>query len=316
MTNDICKRQSCEDSVKIAAAFRYAYGRAKFWKSWVWSLTVILAVLQLIAAINHKNLKVYLPDDLAAMVVTVSLTSMLMATLGRHYFISRSIEVGGKLQRLHDFKVLGLGVKPTVLEVSQSQIDRLSSKWLNKRPDDRPNISEWWPNSVAELPENLGITLCLFSTFRWESELRNKYALVLIAAGTALLIGSLVLMHVLGYQIAEYVVKIFTPISPLIALLVDEWLLNSSGLKIAQDASRQALTLWDKALGSGEIDDDNDELNRLNYLWSGYRSSASPIFDWLYWLTQKTMNKDMIIDASSLVSEYMQKQVDHGANRS
>lgn len=38
------------------------------------------------------------------------------------------------------------------------------------------------------------------------------------------------------------------------------------------------------------------KLNQLTYLWGNYRSTASPIFDWLYWITQKNMNMDMIVD--------------------
>jgi hypothetical protein len=302
--NDIGKRQSHSDNVNIAAAFRYAYGRAKLWKSWIWILTAILVVLQLLATINHQYLKAYLPDDIVAMVVFVSLASMLMATLGRHLFISSNIDLGSKLQRLHDFQVLGLGVKPTTLEVSRSQIDRLSRKWLNKEPQDLSNISEWWPHCVSELPKKPGIALCLFSTFRWEYELRRKYSVVLIVCGVALLIGSLALMHILEYQIAEYIVRIFTPFSPMFALLVEEILLNSTCVNVAKGSSQEALNIWNKAIDSRELDEDLEDLNQLVFLWAGYRASASPIFDWLYWFTQKVMNEDMIVDATALVAEY------------
>jgi hypothetical protein len=304
MKNDICTRQSSEDGVKIAAAFRYAYSQAKFWKSWIWALSAILVILQLLVTINHAHLEAYLPSDLAAIVVVVSLTSMLMATLGRHLLINSNIELGSNLQRLHDHQILGLGIKPTILEVSQSQINRLSNKWLSKKPQDYSNISKWWPDSVAELPEKAGIVLCLFSTFRWESELRKKYSIVLLTLGAILLAGSLYLMHILDYQIADYIVKIFTPAAPLFALMIDELLLNRSCLKVAKNASQRTLGLWSKTLDLSECDMVLDELDQLSFLWAQYRSSASPIFDWLYWLTQKTMNEDMVVDASALVSEF------------
>lgn len=150
--NDISKKQSMEGNVKIAAAFRYAYKRAKLWKSLIWALILVLTMLQLLAAINHQNLTAYLPDNLSAMVVTVSLLSILMSTLGKHYLVNRFVSIGSKLQRLHDSEVLGLGVKPTILEIRPSQVESMSKHWLESNPTDRPNLSEWWPNSVSELP--------------------------------------------------------------------------------------------------------------------------------------------------------------------
>lgn len=294
-----------EENVKIAAAFRYAYSRAKFWKSLIWALTLMLATLQLLAAINHQNLTAYLSDNLAAMVVTISLLSMLMSTLGKHYLVNRFISIGSKLQRLHDSEVLELGVKPTILEIRPSQIESMSKHWLDRNPADRPNLSEWWPNSVSELPNNLGTNLCLLSTFKWEFELRKKYGLVLLLTGTVVITSSLLLMYILDYKLPDYIVNIFVPLSPLLALIIDEWLINSTCTEVAKESSEQAHNLWHEYSSGSESDHgDKNELNKLSYLWGNYRSTASPIFDWLYWITQKTMNKDMMIDAQALVSEY------------
>lgn len=284
---------------------RYAYKRAKLWKSLIWGLTFALVILQLLAATNHQRLTAYLPDNLAAMVVTVSLLSMLMSTLGKHYLVNRFIGIGSKLQRLHDFEVLGLGVKPTVLEVKPSQVDRMSNQWLDKNPTDRPNLAEWWPNTVSALPENAGATLCLLSTFKWEFELRQKYSLVLLLTETVVVTSGLLLMHILDYKLSDYIVTIFVPSSPLLALIIDEWLINSTCTEVAKESSEHAHNLWcEYNSGSASDQGDKNELNKLSYLWGNYRSTASPIFDWLYWITQKTMNKDMMIDAQALVAEY------------
>lgn len=302
MGNTIDQKQSSEQNIQIAAAFRYAYARAKFWKSWVWGLTITLVVLQLIASINHQPLKAWLPDDLAAMVVSVSLALMLMGTIGKHYLVNKHTLLGSKLQQLHDYNILSIGSKPNALEVSPSLIDRYSGRWLRKHQNDRKNLSEWWPSSVSELPYKVGVLLCLLSTFKWEAELRKKYkqvllALIIITAGSSLL-----LMYILDYKLSSYIVNILVPISPFLALLIDEYLTNDSAVKIANSSADKALQLWDSHAGISD-----EELNRLNYQWGCHRSTISPIFDWLYWVTQKTMNRDMIIDANELVSEYKQR---------
>ncbi len=113
------------------------------------------------------------------------------------------------------------------------------------------------------------------------------------------------MMHVLDYKLPDYIVNIFVPLSPLLALIIDEWLINSTCTEVAKESSEHAHNLWCE-YGSGAVSDqeDKNELNKLSYLWGNYRSTASPIFDWLYWIAQKTMNKDMMIDAQALVSEY------------
>ena len=169
---------------------------------------------------------------------------MLISTLGKHYLVNRLIGIGSKLQRLHDFEVLGLGVKPTVLEVKPSQVDRMSNQWLDKSPTDRPNLAEWWPNTVSALPENAGATLCFLSTFKWEFELRQKYSLVLLLTGTVVVTSGLLLMHILDYKLSDYIVNIFVPSSPLLTLIIDEWLINSTCTEVAKESSEHAHNLW------------------------------------------------------------------------
>jgi hypothetical protein len=305
--NDIENIQSNDTNVNIAAAFRFAYRKAKFWKLLIWCLTLFLAIGQLIVSINHQSLQSYMPDNLAAMVISISLVTMMMAILGKHYFINKNIILGSNIQRLHDFNVLGLGIKPTHLEVLPSLIEHFSNKWLTKHPNDRSNLSGWWPVSVSRLPIYAGITLCLLSTFRWEYELRKTYSHVLLLITLLLLSGSLYLMHVSEFFLTDYIVLIFLPISPLLGLLIDEWLQNRTGVHIAKSSSEDILKIWND-ISTGIMDERNarEKQEQLLYLWGSYRASMSPIFDKLYWLTQKVMNEDMIINTDSLITEYHQ----------
>jgi hypothetical protein len=297
--NNINDLQSLASNVNVAAAFRLAYKRAKNWKAWIWGPTIILSALQLIAAINIQNFTNFTPLDLAAYVIAMSFFVILASTIGKYYKINKYVDLGSKFQRLHDFNVLKLGVKPTLLEISPSQIKRFSTKWLSKNLADEPNLAQWWPSSVTELQKDKGVALCLLSTFRWESELRDKYSNVLLFILLTLAALSFALMHQLDYLLSDYMVRILVPLSPLFGLLIDEWLSNRSSLKIANSCAEQCLCLWKQADNA----DVTHELNQLSYIWNGYRTTANPIFDWLYWVTQKSMNEDMIIDANALVAD-------------
>lgn len=298
--NRINEFQSQDSNVKIAAAFRRAYKMAKNWKTWIWLPTILLSVLQLIVAINIQKIISFPTVNLAAYVTATTLLMIMASTIGKHTKINKYVGLGSSLQRLHDFNVLGIGIKPSPIETPQSQINRLSKKWLDKNSQDKLNLSEWWPARVSELGKEKGIALCLLSTFRWETELRKKYGVVLAMIFIVTTALSLFLMYSLNYRIEDYIVRILVPISPFLGLLIDEWLCNRTNIDTASKCSDQCFQLWQ----SNGVDI-SSELNQLSYLWNGYRANSNPIFDWLYWATQKVMNEDMIIDANALVDEVL-----------
>ncbi|MGH1430424.1 MAG: S-4TM family putative pore-forming effector [Neptuniibacter sp.] len=298
--NRINEFQSQDSNVKIAAAFRRAYKMAKNWKTWIWLPAILLSVLQLIVAINIQKIISFPTVNLAAYVTATTLLMIMASTIGKHTKINKYVGLGSNLQRLHDFNILGIGIKPSPIETPQSQINRLSKKWLDKNSQDRPNLSEWWPARVSELGKEKGIALCLLSTFRWETELRKKYGVVLAMIFIVATALSLFLMNSLNYRIEDYIVRILVPISPFLGLLIDEWLCNRTSIDTASKCSDQCFQLWQ----SNGVDI-SSELNQLSYIWNGYRANSNPIFDWLYWATQKVMNEDMIIDANALVDEVL-----------
>ena len=302
--NHISENQADESSVKIAAAFRYAYSRAKFWKSWIWAGTFVLSILQLLLAFKHSGLTHILPSSLPAIVISISVFTVFVSTIGKHFFVRKFVLIGADLQRLHDYEVLGIGTKPTELEVSQSLIERYSSSWLKNHENDRNNLINWWPASVSRVSKGAGISLCLLSTFRWEDELRKKYQLLLLSIAGIIFLVSLLLMHLMGLVLSEYIVQILVPLLPFISLLVDEVLITRSGIEVSKKAKDDAFHLWGKYKNDQNIAYEIVDFNQIIYLWGSYRSAVSPIFDWLYWVSQKSMDADMVINVDSLAEQF------------
>ena len=300
--NNIQEKQSSDCNVKIAAAFRFAYNRAKLFKSCIWSITLLLVFFELLIIINNQNVKNFLSDNLAVIVLTISPLLILINTLVKHCSVNHYVNLGSTLHRLYDFEILGLGTKPTFLEIRPSQIQKFSKSWLDKKPTDRANLLGWYPKSVSNLPENVGISLCLLHAFTWENELRNKYKFVLFFICFITIIVSLLFMHLLDYKISDYFFNLFVPLSPFFAILIDELLVNRSCLQVVRNISLEAQMLFNKYDSASDNQFyDKNELNQLSCLWSNYRSSSSPIFDWLYWVTQQNMNMNMVDDANELV---------------
>jgi len=298
--NNINANQNQESNIEIAAAFRQAYRNAKLGKAAIWTSTAILSALQLIAASKPQLISPDLEIILPSLLVATTLTVILASTIGKHLIVNRFLKIGSSFQRLHDFNVLGLGTKPSHQEALPSKIQRYSRAWLANNPSDRVNLSEWWSPSVSTVPHEIGACIALLSTFNWELELRKKYSTIILGLGLFTLAASLVLMDIQERLLPEYIVLTLLPITPIFSLIIDEYLDNRNGIETATNAVTQATSL----LSNSSTPDSRLELEQLMYNWSHYRTGASPLFDWLYWITQKAMNQDMMIDTESLANEY------------
>lgn len=303
--NRINERQSKPNTIKIAAAFRQVYKLAKFWKSFIWGLTIILVIGQLLLTtqIIKTNL---LPVNLTSATIVLSLLLLLFNTFGHYYIIMPLLALGARLNRLHDITVLGIGVKSSLFEIMPSQIEKYSRQWLSKHPDDYSNLEEWWPNAVSKLPEALGICLCLLSTFKWETELRKKYR-IFVGISILIVLGSgFLIMYLMNYLLTDYIIKIFVPTFPLIELLTKELMSNNLSIQTSNFAKQRVSKLWEELITKpNENHEASETFKELVFLWDSYRASTLPIFDWLYWLTQQTMNYAMIIDVNYCVGKYL-----------
>lgn len=305
--NPIAERQSSAEFVNFAAGFRQAYERVRDAKVRLWVFTVLLALVQLLAALQIDFFKSPSASNFLTLAnVGLLIAIMLGKTIYKYLVIDPSQELACNIQQLHEHKILELGECPSFTAARPATINALADQWLASHPHDRRNLELWWPRIVSTIPYTPGKLICLLSTFQWEYELRRKYQYFLWAILGGVIVSSLFLMYMLDYLLGQYILLILVPITPFVELVLEETFTNKNCIDTAKEATEESVKLWDlmtsKRMTANQVE---TELNRLLVYWQQYyRLSATPIFGWLYRVSLRVMDKAMTVDAEDLVKRY------------
>lgn len=307
MANPIPERQSSSEIVTLAAAFRQAYDDVKSSKFKIWTITLILAVCQLLLSLKFEIISHLISiENLTVVMVAILIATLFFNTLYKFLFIDPLQQLACNIQQLHEFKILELGQPPSFTEARPAKINSLGEKWLKNNPHDRHYLELWWPRSTGQLPFTHGKLICLISTFQWESQLRKHYQTFLVLIIVFVVLLSAGIMYCKNFVIEQYIGLIFVPITPFIELVLQESLDNSKSASTAKEAAEKCLQLWNLLLEK-KISTDNAESKMqvlLAYWQQHYRLTATPIFGWLYWLSLQSMDKEMTVDAEDLIKSY------------
>ena len=306
MTNIIANQKSTE-AIEAGTAFRFAYKKAKAWKTAIWSTTLLFAVVQTVAsAYIFSN---GTPEiDPTPYVVSLLLASVFAGSFGKLQ-VTKWIDIGCTLQRLHDYLVMAVGVRPTHIELPKSKIIELSQKQIRNTPSDKQELENWWSTSLDTVPLSVAKVIATYSTFAWESELRKKYQALLTALLTASIVSPIVLALLLNYTISQSIIFTIAPFTPFISVLLDEWITNRQNLNIANNLTKECHTSWRNIVtGKLSVDEIEEVTEQHMNFWQSFRQSATPIFEWIYNYSQRQMEMNMVVDTKELVKQYQDTQ--------
>ena len=295
----VVDKQKSPEAIKVGAAFRQAYCNVKRIKSILWVITFSLALVQLWVAVTGNT-----TTDMTAMVVILLSMYVLLGSYGKTIMNNRQA-LGCRIQCLHDFIVLGVGVRPNDFDLPQSQINKLEAKWVKNDADKkRHELATWWDNSLKDVSFSQARFICSFSTFSWELELRKKYQRLLIIILTLSILFPASISIYFKFSLFQTVVLAVAPFTPFISLVIEELLGNFACFKKAEKIRNNCKDIWGKIQSKTIKDEDlMSEVDSIMISWQNYRESTLPIFEWLYRLTRKTMEEDMIVDTQSIVEK-------------
>lgn len=295
--------QKSEDAVASGTAFRFAYNRAKTWKAWIWGITFAFALIQTASSAYSFSDWTLLSFDTTPYVVGFLLASVIAGSLGKMKVMEWQ-SMGCTLQRLHDFLVMQVGSKPSHLELPKATINALSEKRLAKYPGDKYQLETWWASSLTDVSFPVAKLVSAYSTFSWECELRKRYQTLLNIILVLSIAMPITLALCLQYTVVQTIIFTLAPFTPFISVVLDEWFANKKSLAVAEKLNIECHTTWENILENRLLDNDIDvKTEQYMSLWQSFRLSATPIFEWLYNFSRKSMEKDMIINTESLVQE-------------
>lgn len=302
----IITNQKKNSSIEAGLAFRYAYDRAKFWKAWIWALALILVVVQTGVSIyifsGHKA-----PFDPLYLTAAPLIAFVLISTFGK-YIVSKWQSLGYTIQRLHDHLTMAVGIKPSLLELPKSRVAELSTKREKQAPQDREQLETWWSSTLTDVPYPVAKVIATYSTFAWESELRKRYQCVLVCLLVTCIVTPILASLVLDYTILQSLVFVIGPFTPIIAVVLDEWLINNQSLAIAMQLNNNCHNTWKNILAD-KLNNEEIEQSTKEHMahWQNFRLFATPIFEWLYKTSRNRMERNMLVDTDALIAEFKKR---------
>lgn len=303
----VVTNQKTSPAVEAGLAFRYAYDRAKFWKACIWALALLLAVVQTSVSIyvfsGHKT-----PFDPSYLTAAPLLAFVLISTFGK-YIVSKWQSLGCTIQRLHDHLTMEVGTKPSLLELPKSRVTELSANRERQAPQDRGQLETWWPSNLSSVPYPVAKLVATYSTFAWESELRKRYQHLLTFLLIACIVIPVFVSLLFDHTLLGFIVFVFGPFTPIVAVVIDEWLTNKENAKIAEQLTYDCHVTWGNLL-LDKLDLKEVDLFTEQHMmyWQNFRQSATPIFEWLYKASRERMEGNMLVDTDALIADFKKQQ--------
>ncbi|MES1964639.1 S-4TM family putative pore-forming effector [Psychrobacter sp. AH5] len=297
----IVENQKKEKAIEAGLAFRQAYNYSKGYKTALWGLTFLLAIVQFLAVLVDKN-QIY-GAYLEVFVVSILALYILLSSFGKARMRYWK-DIGCKIQELHDFYTLDVGNKPSKFALLPSLIQSLYKKRLKKNNEDILSFSTWWSSNLEEIDFPRARLICVYSTFSWELELRKKYQFFLIIIISIGILIPIAISIVMNFTARDIIIFGLVPIVPFISLVLEELLENIECIKTANSIRTDSCHVWDNVLDNRlNVEDINSKTIELMSRWQIYRLMTLPIFEWLYKLTQQKMNNEMLVNTDSLIEE-------------
>ncbi|MGP5406310.1 S-4TM family putative pore-forming effector [Psychrobacter celer] len=297
----IVENQKTQKSIRAGMAFRQAYKKSKDFKALLWGFTFIIAASQFIAVL-FSELKISI-EYLDVWIVSILATYVLFSSFGKARMRYWQ-DVGCIVQQYHDFYTLNVGSKPNSFDILPSLIDSLYNTRMQKNPTDVQDFNTWWNINLDTIDFSKARLISIYSTFAWEVELRTNYQKILSMILFFSILSPIMISIALNFTTREVILFGFVPVIPFFSLILEEWIENRECMSLANKIRNDCCNVWENVknnkLNNNEIDSKSIELMQR---WHIYRLKALPIFEWLYKLTQKKMNYNMVIDSNSLIED-------------
>ena len=185
-------------------------------------------------------------------------------------------------------------------------IEELYESRNRKYPKDNEDFKEWWNKELHKISFSIGRLICSYNTFAWEVEIRKKYHNFLMFTLWSLIFLPVFTSLILDYSLRDTILLIIVPIVPFTSLVLEEWIENKTCINLSDSIKSDVCYLWEHTKQEAFVEANLDlKVDNLMTRWQLYRLSTLPIFEWLYKLTQSSMNKSMTVDTNNLIKEVL-----------
>ncbi|MCD9014435.1 S-4TM family putative pore-forming effector [Parachryseolinea silvisoli] len=286
--NIIKELQNTSENLKLLAAQRVTYARAKQIFGWQILLTVGFAVLfNFIRLLPKDSIIDFLPHILCFSVLVSVLDLLVFVT-----FISKMRTNGAKIQEQFDCAVYNMGWNKynSGAKADKNFVHNRSKEYT---PDPKKPIENWYDLNIEDLSQERAILLCQETNLWYDSNLRDKFKntalYVLIGMSTLSFIISLVMKQDVGI----IVIQVVAPLLPAIILTIKIYQENHKSSKASNELKGALLGLKESS--------DNPSMEELRKIQDKIfcsRKDGALVPEWFYKIHRPALEEGMKVNAS------------------
>jgi hypothetical protein len=219
---------------------------------------------------------------------------------------------GAKIQEMFDCSVLRLpwnefkvGEPPREEEIAFG-VSKFRSAQGNEA-----TLRDWYAFDFADLPNSHARLVRQRANAWWDSELRQKYIVIIVCSISALGLLSLVVGIATGITVEKLILAVIAPITPIVMWGIKEVQKQSCVVSDGERVVKHLDSLWRQICSRSATEQELEIESRSlqNEIYDRRKGNAvNP--QWLYWKKRNEFQKLMVEAGNQLVSDYREAKVE------
>lgn len=294
----IIRSQELPENIKLLAAQKNIYSRAKN----IIGLQMILSVPIAICAVITTIVKPELNGYIALWGILVVVFDLFVFTP----WVKKLQDSAARIQELFDTKVYGL--EWNTISVGKRPEPELVYEEARKHGMEEENViglREWYPTVIEKVPEIFGVIISQRSNVWWDARMRRKYTFSIRILLVSIALG------LIGYGLYEKK-DMFEFLAFIVAPLAATYIFGyrqmidhgdaADRLDILKELSEK---IWSDALAGKDLTTLKQESRTLQDQIFEHRKKNPPIFDFLFRWFREENEVLMNVGAEALVNDFL-----------
>ncbi|MEY0320112.1 S-4TM family putative pore-forming effector [Providencia stuartii] len=295
----ITTRQNLNMNIKLLAAQRRLYAKAKIVLGLHMILSVPIAILSAILVIIEPEFKGYV----VIWGATVVLFDLFLFTP----FVNKTRENAAKIQELFDTKVLDLPWNDNIAD-KKPELELICEESSKYKINPKRPLEDWYPLLIDGIPEAYGTIIAQRTNIWWDSHIRRKYAFVLVMFVIALLCLVLVYGIYQKQDVFQFFVFVLIPLVPTFVFCYRQITEHYKAAALLDKLKDKVNKIWSDAISSVNRKSNDKKIKRqcrqLQDLIFEHRKKNPPVFDFIFTMLRAGQEDVMNQTAEELVKLY------------
>jgi len=286
-----------EDSKTLFLAKELAYRRASQLQVFQLIITVLIPIVGSIAALRNLDLA----PSVALLCLFALIADSAFVERSQSHFIQRATA----FSEMYDCLVLEIDWNGFIAGTPKTPEEIAAN--ARRHPDREKALSrlpDWYPSAVDRAPLEISRICCQRANLWYDAKLRGRYAKVTVALSVLVISALIIIGFSMNLTIAELVLSVFAPMSPLVAWTMREHFRQRESANLQNEMLNEVEALW-RTLQSLTLQPQELKVKARQFQDAIFqRRLRNPLlFPAVYWLLRNEMDQVMNTGAEGRLKE-------------